>query len=445
MSNKDTPEALLSRLSRYYLECLSLDDESGVSVFADSRQTPDYIELSALPTQDGALPSDAGKPAAQFIQQLSQSNGRKVACVGYPIRLRKHVASTGWEGFFVEPVFLYPLADNAGQPGPPLHLGDDPPSLNPAMLKAVCQGGPAALMEEAAELTEELGIWDTESPELAALAAKICELRPDWDWQEPITTDGFQLNPAIRDLRVEGLYNRAVIVGVERSKYTQGLEKELAKLESIEGGRLSQTALGYWLAGAPPGWRTAAAGDDPLLEPIPLNAEQRAAVESALLNPLTVVTGPPGTGKSQVVSALLINAAKRGMRVLFASRNNKAVDVVEARVNRLGPRPVLLRLGRGAYQEQLAQYIAAVLGSQTTHEDMVQYEEAQTEIRQLEHEIERCSESASELIKHRNDVDELEQRSEEARTGLGNELFARAAIFDPGPLTKASGRYVSLY
>jgi hypothetical protein len=29
--------------------------------------------------------------------------------------------------------------------------------------------------------------------------------------------------------------------------------------------------------------------------------------------------------------------------VLFASKNNKAVDVVEARVNNLGPRPILLR------------------------------------------------------------------------------------------------------
>src|SRR5207244_7890626 len=57
----------------------------------------------------------------------------------------------------------------------------------------------------------------------------------------------------------------------------------------------------------------------------------------------TVVTGPPGTGKSQVVTNMLVNAAWRGMKVLFASKNNKAVDVVEARVNGLGNRPVLLR------------------------------------------------------------------------------------------------------
>lgn len=44
------------------------------------------------------------------------------------------------------------------------------------------------------------------------------------------------------------------------------------------------------------------------------------------------------------------------MKVLFGSKNNKAVDVVEARVNGLGNRPVLLRLGSKEYQAKLADY-----------------------------------------------------------------------------------------
>lgn len=78
---------------------------------------------------------------------------------------------------------------------------------------------------------------------------------------------------------------------------------------------------------------TKTADKDPLIEVLPMNSEQRAAVQSALVSSHTVVTGPPGTGKSQVVTNLLVNAAWRGMKVLFASKNNKAVDVVEVRVN----------------------------------------------------------------------------------------------------------------
>ena len=42
----------LTKLSRYYLHCLSLDDESGVSLFAQSRFSPEYIELPVLPEFD---------------------------------------------------------------------------------------------------------------------------------------------------------------------------------------------------------------------------------------------------------------------------------------------------------------------------------------------------------------------------------------------------------
>ena len=36
---------------------------------------------------------------------------------------------------------------------------------------------------------------------------------------------------------------------------------------------------------------------NPLLEVFPMNLEQREAVQNALINKLTVITGPPGTGK----------------------------------------------------------------------------------------------------------------------------------------------------
>jgi len=97
-------------------------------------------------------------------------------------------------------------------------------------------------------------------------------------------------------------------------------------------------------------------------------------VRQALTEPLIVITGPPGTGKSQVVTAVLVNAAWRGLRVLFASKNNKAVDLVIERVNALSPRPIMLRLGTRALQEQLAQHIMAILSSRPTDDDRRAYE-----------------------------------------------------------------------
>ncbi len=80
---------------------------------------------------------------------------------------------------------------------------------------------------------------------------------------------------------------------------------------------------------------------------IPLNRSQCRAVQRILERcPLTVISGPPGTGKSQVVVSLLLNAWAQGKSVLFASNNNKAVDVVRERVERFESEfPIAVRAG----------------------------------------------------------------------------------------------------
>jgi len=84
-----------------------------------------------------------------------------------------------------------------------------------------------------------------------------------------------------------------------------------------------------------------------VLPVIPLNASQRNAVKGILKNkPITVVAGPPGCGKSQVVISSLINCWAYGKSVLFASQNNKAVDVVLERFSNINTFiPVAIRAG----------------------------------------------------------------------------------------------------
>ena len=86
------------------------------------------------------------------------------------------------------------------------------------------------------------------------------------------------------------------------------------------------------------------AGIQPL---VALNDRQRAVVERVIGGaPLTVVTGPPGCGKSQVVLSVLLNAWACGQSVLFVSSNNNAVDVVRERLDRLDSAvPIAVRAG----------------------------------------------------------------------------------------------------
>jgi len=80
---------------------------------------------------------------------------------------------------------------------------------------------------------------------------------------------------------------------------------------------------------------------------IPLNASQEAAVKGILdKKPITVISGPPGCGKSQVVVSLLLNAWAQGKSVLFASTTKAAVDVVFDRLKEFECEyPIAIRAG----------------------------------------------------------------------------------------------------
>jgi hypothetical protein len=422
----------ISRISRYYLECLSLDDDTGVSIFARSKYEYDYAELPELLTEQGHIPFDIQGEMRGLLQRIDNASTRKAPCIGYPVRLRKHTSQKGYNFCFVEPVLLFSLERDPQQPGGALRLNGDPPAINTAILKSFAQGANEAIMQESAALADELGLWEANTPKLEDILRKLIEYRPQWDWKEKIDPHALSVGQMLRDISEDGIYNRAIIYGAEQSKYTKGLENDLNKLSRVTENDLNDTALGYWLDDTdhddqktPP--LQIEPDEKPLLEPIPLNLQQRQAIRSSLSRPLSVVTGPPGTGKSQIVSALLMNAAIHGKRVLFTSKNHKAVDVVESRVNSFGPRPVLMRLGNNDYQAQLADYLATLLGGQVTAKDRQDYEESKTTSKSLAEEGKRLQGELLKLIEIRNEVDVLEQESESCRETLGDEAFQKAA------------------
>ncbi|MGP3951938.1 DEAD/DEAH box helicase [Streptomyces sp. 7N604] len=78
-----------------------------------------------------------------------------------------------------------------------------------------------------------------------------------------------------------------------------------------------------------------------LVTPLPCNEAQAAVLNSAMTHRLTVATGPPGTGKSQLVANLVATAVAGGQSVLVASTNNEAVDEVWRRCEKLVPGTVV--------------------------------------------------------------------------------------------------------
>lgn len=414
----EIPNTVLSNLCQYYLACLGQDNEGGVSAFADSNYDLDYVELDNLPNSNVEhLFQSAG--ARNLFSRIRRDRGRLEMYFAYPTTLKKVKSKrSSWEGMFVEPILLFPVEIVGGSP----KLSQNPPIFNLSVLKRYTNAQREQLMDELVQLEEELNlISEDEIPELDDLVKKLNIIRSEWPWREEINPYELNTNPPLRSIDQEGIYNRAILIIGERSPFTQGLETELKSLTEIQPDIYESTALGQWIGGNIP--KNESEESSPLLEVLPLNSEQREAIQSSLQNSLTIITGPPGTGKSQVVSNLLINAVWQGKKILFASKNNKAVDVVEIRANNLNNRPVLLRMGSRQYQTNLAEYLMGLLTSTSSEHEQEEFELDNQRYKKLEEKFTQLNEEESELIRLRNETDELDQIVDKIRNDVSPEIF----------------------
>lgn len=105
-----------------------------------------------------------------------------------------------------------------------------------------------------------------------------------------------------------------------------------------------ESALGAFLSGTPIESRPLAAAP---IFPFRCNLSQRSAVEHGLTRSISVIEGPPGTGKTETILNLIANiVAVEGKTVGVVSFGNTAVDNVREKLDELGFGYVIANLGR---------------------------------------------------------------------------------------------------
>ena len=91
--------------------------------------------------------------------------------------------------------------------------------------------------------------------------------------------------------------------------------------------------------------------------PLPLNCSQREALRRLGKETITVVSGPPGTGKSHLVAAAAIDQIAHGRSVLIATQSGHATSVVAELLERY-PGPRFVRFGNRDDRETVAAELA---------------------------------------------------------------------------------------
>ncbi|TAW09975.1 AAA domain-containing protein [Rhizobium ruizarguesonis] len=135
-----------------------------------------------------------------------------------------------------------------------------------------------------------------------------------------------------------GIHDIAALFLPTDTTFTAGAVRDLDAIASWSKERLAATALAPILGLEAPG----STRTTPVINTGDLNKEQIDAVRQSLSSPLTVVTGPPGTGKSQAIVSIAASVLADGGSVLVASKNHQALDAVESRLGGIAPKSSFL-------------------------------------------------------------------------------------------------------
>lgn len=104
----------------------------------------------------------------------------------------------------------------------------------------------------------------------------------------------------------------------------------------------SRSALSNYIDGKNPAVNLS---KETLIYPFGCNESQKLAVETTLRNSISIVEGPPGTGKTQTILNIIANLIVQNKTVAIVSNNNSAVFNVREKLEKYGYGMVVASLG----------------------------------------------------------------------------------------------------
>ena len=154
----------------------------------------------------------------------------------------------------------------------------------------------------------------------------------------------------------------------------------------------SRSALSNYIDGINP---AISASNVPLIYPFGCNESQKLAVETALRNSISIVEGPPGTGKTQTILNIVANLIVQNKTVAIVSNNNAAVSNVSEKLAKHGYGMVVASLGNN---ENKASFFNN-LEEQTINKD---FKRSAEQLKKTKDEIEDLDSILAKCFQYRN-------------------------------------------
>ena len=345
------------RLVKYYRQCIQQEEGADASAF-QNEMGKKFLYLRRVgwwhprPSVRWQTIIPLGPHLSPFLNALPSPDSDQSLVLGYPIQAYFKEKEDEPNVTVIRPIFFFNVEVTVGKNCLVISCEEPRPEVNLGWLEYAFshnldrQRGflsACGFLNRLRPLDEPPGLEPCERvPRLESLVAALAAFMPE-KVQEPLHIENVP-GEAVREPFPTGIYNRAVIMLAKKTRYTATLLKELAAIEQAPDELLDRTALRHiFINDLKQVSLTEILHEAIVADTALLNGDQRSAIASLLINDVTVVTGPPGTGKSQVVSSAIINARLRNKTVLFASRNHKAIDAVIGRLYQHERRPLIVR------------------------------------------------------------------------------------------------------
>jgi DNA polymerase III delta prime subunit len=149
----------------------------------------------------------------------------------------------------------------------------------------------------------------------------------------------------------------------------------------------SRSALSNYVDGINP---AIPAPNETLIYPFGCNESQKLAVETTLRNSISIVEGPPGTGKTQTILNIIANLIVQNKTVAIVSNNNAAVFNVWEKLAKYGYGMVVASLGNNNNKASFFNNLEKQTVNQDFEVSEDQLKKAKDEIRDLDSILAKC-------------------------------------------------------
>lgn len=135
--------------------------------------------------------------------------------------------------------------------------------------------------------------------------------------------------------------------------------------------------------------------------PFGFNISQKIATEEALNNKLSLIEGPPGTGKTQTILNIIANAVLNGETVAIVSNNNSATANVFEKLEKYNLDFIVAYLGNNGNKDKFFE------NQKSSYPDIENWGKSYEEVNNIKTELERSKKSLNFMLEKKNDLASL--------------------------------------